>query len=269
MKTALWFGLLAACTGSVDGQPVTPDAPEADAFIDPRGRVTFGLVGIWEFDDMGGAGGNLITDSSGITPLVQPTITLNGGTVSWLPTSLRIESPVSIRTPVEVNRMIEKCARANACTLEAWVTTPSNTQIGIGTPPEPARIVSFAPENGGTHHISIGQLNGEWVAQVRNANPMTEPHGGVGLRAPSMIGQSTHLVITTDMTTRKLYVDGVLAAEDALGGALMGVWNANRALVLAGEPNGNGGWVGTFHLVAMYERALDATEVMTNRMAGP
>ena len=258
--------LLAACGGGLEGTGAPADAPDVpvDEFIDPTGRVTMGLTGLWRFDDQGGPGGNVITDNSMLTPPVTPTIEIVGN-VQWLPTSLRVTSPTRIMSTPAKLRLVEAAVAGGGVTLEAWVTAVNDTQTGING--QPTRVISIAPMNASNHYISIDQQTTNWLAAVRTSGT-PDVNGAPGLPHPVAIGQSTHLVVTADATARKLYVDGVLVQEDALGGTLP--WDPNgRVLSLAGDPNNQNGWVGTFHLIGMYGRALTADEVVRNKNAGP
>ena len=49
----------------------------------------------------------------------------------------------------------------------------------------------------------------------------------------------------------------------------MSNWAENYGLVLANEQSGSRPWLGTFDLVAFYDRALSGAEVLQNHNAGP
>ena len=259
--------LVAALSGCGYTTPqATIDAVEvADVPVDDsRGRVTAGLIGIWEFDDMGGSNMLTITEGTSLTPEVTPAIQ-PGGNVQWLPTSLKVTSPTKIFSTPGRLRLVDNAVAMGGVTLEAWVSAENATQTG--TNGQPTRVVSIAPSNGNNHHISINQDSTSWLGQAKTLNA-NDPHGLPALVAPVEVGQSTHLVVTVDATSRKFYAHGLLVQEDALGGVLN--WDPNgRTLSLAGEPNGLNAWSGTFHLVAMYDRALTADDVLRNKNAGP
>jgi hypothetical protein len=240
------------------------DGPEPDV-EDTTGRVTANLVGLWKFDDSGGLDGATITDSSGVTTVATPVIA-DPSLTTWLGTSLRIDSPTLIATTPTRMSLVDAIRETDAVTIEAWVTAGNDTQAGSAG--APARIVTIAPMNAGNHHFSIGQLNDQWIAHIRTSGT-TDPNGGPALPLqPLMVGKSTHLVVTADASGRKFYVDGVLTADLNTGGTTQ--WDPNgRALVLAGDPTGQNRWTGTLHLVAIYNQALDETEVLRNRDAGP
>jgi hypothetical protein len=241
------------------------DAPDhvSDVPTDGGGRITAGLTGLWKFDDNGGVTGTVVSDSSMQAPPVNPTIA-DVNRVMWFAQGLEIQSSVTISTPVVANRLVAASNSSEQVTLEAWVTPASDMQTGT-VAMQPARIVTFAPANGSNHHISIGQDGASWVAGVRTTAPGIDVHGNPALSHP-IAGTLAHIVVTADASKRRLYVNGDLATEDDLGGQLN--WDPNRAFVLAGEPNGQNPWLGSFHLVAMYDRALAADEVMTNFLIG-
>ena len=65
----------------------------------------------------------------------------------------------------------------------------------------------------------------------------------------------------------RLYLDGVLITSATVGGNLSN-WNTSYPLLLANELTGNRPWLGTLHLVAVYDSALDAGLVLQNFSAG-
>jgi hypothetical protein len=73
----------------------------------------------------------------------------------------------------------------------------------------------------------------------------------------------SHLIYTKDATgNRRLYRDGVEVAAGAIGGSLDN-WGDYR-FALANEPPGGRPWLGSFFLVAVYDRALSVAEVVQN-----
>jgi hypothetical protein len=78
-----------------------------------------------------------------------------------------------------------------------------------------------------------------------------------------------HVVLTrTSDGVRTLYIDGVPRAVNIVRGDL-GNWDASFGLALADELGvGERAWLGAYHLVAVYNRALSAVEVGQNFTAG-
>ena len=68
--------------------------------------------------------------------------------------------------------------------------------------------------------------------------------------------------------TIKVYIDGVLVVSGTEGGDCS-VWDNDYALALGNEMTGDRPWLGTYHMVAIFDRALDQTEINQNFAAGP
>lgn len=243
------------------------DSPDAahDAAVDASTlpRITDGLIGLWLFDD---GAGTIVSDTAGVDPPVSPTIA-TAASVTWAPGTLAVTAPVDINTGFATNRLVAAVRDSSELTVEAWVTPASASQTGT-VAGQPARIVSITVANIGTHYLGLGQLDTTWAAQVKTDAMGVGSHGGPNLvNGTVAAGTLTHLVVTSDATHRRLYVDGVMV-EDAKGGSLA-AWKPERTFALAGDPGGRNTWLGTLHLVAMYDRALTADEVATNLRAGP
>jgi hypothetical protein len=81
-------------------------------------------------------------------------------------------------------------------------------------------------------------------------------------------GELTHLVYTRDAEGRAaLYVNGRLEASGEVGGGLDN-WDGSFRLALANELTQDRPWLGEYHLVAVYDRALAAEEVASCFGAG-
>jgi hypothetical protein len=82
--------------------------------------------------------------------------------------------------------------------------------------------------------------------------------------ANALQAQMMHLVFTRDAAGfTKVYVNGALVAEGFVAGGL-GNWVASHRLHLGGERDGSRSWLGTYYLLAIYNRALTPAEVVQN-----
>jgi hypothetical protein len=260
-----WLAILAVSGCLFDARPVNGvDGSTSDARIDavPTARITDGLIGLWQLDENGGTA---VGDSSGVEPPVSPTIETPASVV-WAPGELTVTAPVDINTGFTNNRLIVACKTSNELTLEAWVTPAVESQTGT-TSGQPARIATVTTSNIGGHYLGLGQLGTTWAAQVKTSAAGIDAHGGPILAYGTVTLERHHLVVTSDATHRRLYVDGVVV-EDNLGGSL-GFWDPMKTLELGGDPNERNTWLGTLHLLAMYDRALPPDDVMQNYLAGP
>jgi hypothetical protein len=65
-----------------------------------------------------------------------------------------------------------------------------------------------------------------------------------------------------------LYIDGVENQTFMRMGGLS-QWDDTYRIIVANEATNDRTWLGELHLIAVYDRALDAGEVEQNFMAGP
>ncbi|MBC8163008.1 MAG: LamG domain-containing protein, partial [Roseiflexaceae bacterium] len=155
---------------------------------------------------------------------------------------------------------------SDAVTVEAWVTPADIKQYS-------ARILTISP-NATVRNLTLAQgvfnQSDSTIASLR-LRTTTTPNSGQEVFSPSGSLQPTltHLVCTiaADGVVR-LYVNGVQVTQAQASGTLDN-WNASYPLILAGELTRGRGWRGSYHLVALYDRALSAAEVGQNYAAGP
>jgi hypothetical protein len=84
----------------------------------------------------------------------------------------------------------------------------------------------------------------------------------------SAVSKLTHVVFTRSTENRtRIYVDGVCQAEREVGGDFS-TWDPDYGLLLGNELIGDRAWLGTFHWVAICDRALTETEVRRSFAAG-
>jgi hypothetical protein len=233
------------------------DAPPPDA--DPNARIASGLIGLWTFEEGGGATAH---DTAGVAPAVDVQIA-DPAKVTWLGGGLRIDQPVIIASPPGLSRIDLRLRTTGALTVEAWAVSGKDDQNGTGG--ESARVVTLSV-NGGARNLALGQRGKAWAGEVRTAS--TGLSGGPLLVAGTVGATMAHVVVTSDATNRRLYVDGVEVASDSLGGSLAS-WDAGYRVGFGAEPSLSNGWQGTLLLAAIYDRALSADEVAQNHRAGP
>ncbi|MGE0868678.1 MAG: LamG-like jellyroll fold domain-containing protein [Kofleriaceae bacterium] len=239
------------------------DAADLDAALDtsPVARVRDGLIALWAFDETSGA---TISDTSGVLPPITLSIS-DPAMVAWADSSLRVNGGVDINSAGVFNRLVPKCKVSDEVTLEAWVTAANIEQRG--QPGFPARIVAMTVKNIAGHLISLDQDGSSWGAHVLTKTAGVDLHGGPMLTNGTVDLTLTHLVVTSTPSQRQFFVNGV-AVSDAFGG-LLDDWKDTFFVTMAGDPNRRNTWLGTIHLVAVYDRALPSSDVMTNYVAGP
>ncbi|MCA8961479.1 MAG: cadherin-like domain-containing protein, partial [Planctomycetes bacterium] len=221
-------------------------------------RIEAGLLALYDF----GAGtGSTVFDVSGVGAPLDLTIA-DPAAVSWLETGLSIDSPTTIASVGPASKLLALQATGEL-TLEVWARSDDVTQFG------PARIAFFSvngfPAGG---NFGLGQSTSRWSARLRTTT--TSVYGTPSLDSPTgAVDTGLHQIVFTRSVSgvTSMYIDSVLAAQGFAGGTL-GNWDASAKFVLGNEPTGDRPWLGDLRLVAVYDRALDPTEVEQNYLDG-
>jgi hypothetical protein len=240
----------------------TPEPPTPPPPLLPR--VTDGLQVLYTFEE---GGGTRVLDVSDVSTPLDLTIE-NGSATSWLSGALSINSPTLVASADAATKVIDTSRTTNEITVEAWVKPADTTQDG------PARIVALS-EDPYNRNFTLGQgLWGELPSALYNFRLRTTATSSNGIPSLSTLAGSlttdlSHVVYTHDASgVAKIYVNGVERASGAVGGDLSN-WNEGYRLALANELTEDRPWLGEFHLVAIFNRALSQDEVIQNFRAGP
>src|SRR5262249_13775157 len=137
-------------------------------------------------------------------------------------------------------------------------TAANNFQSG-------ARVAGVSGTNG-DHNVGIVQEAHDYNSIMRTATDRVE------LLAPNAAKPNVmqHLVGTRAKgLTRIFYVNGVEAARDTTANANMSVWDDSFGMTGGNSADFTAAWLGTYHLIAVYGRALTKEEVARNFAAGP
>lgn len=256
------------CTFDSNGTECAGGTCQSGVCERPGGRVTDGLVALYEFDE---GEGFVITDTSGVDPAVDLLITDRDDPaaeppldpqVTWGDSSLTIDDDAIATSMEPPDKIYSACKASREVTVETWLQPANLTQDG------PARIVTLS-SNSSSRNFTLGQEDDSYVFRVRSTlsgNSGTPP--GHTLPGDARIAL-THLVATRSASgERRMYVNGLLRSRNRVDGDLSN-WNENMRFALANEVDVNAPrpWRGTFHLVAVYCRALDGFEVAQNYAA--
>ncbi len=232
-------------------------------------RITVGLVGLYRFAE---GAGDVIRDVSGVEQPLDLRIETPRA-VSWVAGGgLRFVEPAAFAaSETGAAKIFSACRQNNELTIEAWVTPAKWDQMG------PARIVTVSGDTS-LRNFTLGQGGGpeRWppkegtafLARLRTTdtgnNGVPALETGVG----SAVTDLTHVVFTRARSGATiLYIDGAVRAKGHVAGDFSG-WDAGFRLALGDEFTHDRPWVGTYHLVAIYSRALDRAEILTNFRAG-
>ena len=227
-------------------------------------RVTAGLQALYTFD---AGSGDTVFDVSGVGTPIDLTIA-DSANVSWGSGSLSVNASTLIASAGAATKLNTAIPVNDAITLEAWVTPANTTQTG------PARIVTLSPDPANAN-FTLGQgASGGIPGTLYDVRLRTTTTGNAGhnpsLSSPpgSLSTTLTHMVYARDAAgNAAIYINDVLVANGTIGGNLSN-WGSGYGLTLANVQTGDRPWLGSYDLVAIYDRALSAAEVSQNFSAG-
>jgi len=232
-------------------------------------RVTTGVVALYLFDETSGqvldksnfgTALNLTISDPGVANVVRAngalTINNTGGETNTIITS----------NPTNATKIRTALQATNEVTIEAWVQPANTTNSG------PARIVSMSSDttnrdfmlSQGTATAGDGD---QFTARLRTTT--SDANGNPTLAGPNNSADTSlqHVVFTRDSTgVERLYVNGVQVATQTKAGDFS-TW-ADYFLHLGNEQSLDRVWLGTMHLVAVYDRDLSAAQIQRNYSAG-
>ena len=262
-RRAGWLMLLGACSfapRALDSHDAGHGDAVADAsrMIDAAGSAEVPLA-LWDFND---GSGSTVADTGRAPPL---NLTIdNVSNVTWGSGSLMIIDDVRIESAAAATKIIDAAKTANAITIEAWLTPANDNQVG------PSRVagVSFDAIN---RDFSVMQDGNRWAFRLRTSgtadtNGQPDLDSGATIQ---VVPQRQYVVATEEGSDRVLYVDGVEAGRDQLGGSLS-TWDETYTAIVANDHTGTDRpWHGTLDRIAIYDRVFSAAEIMARNSAGP
>ena len=241
--------------GSDAGGSGTDAAGAIDAGI--RARVP-GPVVLYLFDE---GSGDVVFDQ-GPAPRADLTI-VPPSAVTWRSSGLTIDAAARIAYPPAATKLVDACQATGEITVEAWVTPADAVQRG------PARIVTLTRDKQ-DHNFMLGQQGDFYQARLRTTD--TDALGDPTVS--SLVGTGTtaltHVVFVRGAANPNLriFVNGSFTGADPRSGTF-DTWDPAHRLVLGNDLTDDKAWLGTLHLVAVYDRALDPAEIQQNYEAGP
>jgi hypothetical protein len=217
--------------------------------ITPDSRVTDDLVAFYPFNEPNGSS---IKDKEGVALNLSIE---NVGRTTRVPSGLRIDQSTVIASTKAATKINNGVKASGEVTVEMWLEPSDIVQnnampFGISANPN-ARNVGMI-QSGADLDVFL-----RTKATNSKGQPPTEANG-------SLQEEMIHLVFTRDSSgATTVYVDGVEVASGTVGNTL-GNWVGNHRLHLAAERNGTRPWLGTYFLLAVYDRALTPSEVIQN-----
>ena len=200
-------------------------------------RIPPGLIATWrgETDASDVIGGHHGTFFAGAVPTA-PRVTASGKVGG----AFDLDGTVHVRIPDSA------ALKPAQFTAEAWVFPTGQDLV-------PHTIVAR------------GTVSNTWVLRLFRNRPQFWSHGGQVLEVPSAIPRNewTHLAISFDGTTKRIYVNGMEAvSKDGLGALVYDAVAVPMTIGSDSESNeGSALFNGRLDEVALYNRALAADEV--------
>ena len=239
--------------------PAAPTPAPADTTNSSMPDAGQGPVALYAFDE---GVGDTVHDVSGFgEPL--DLVAADESALNWLPSGgLTIASPTILASSQPAHKVISAFKAANALTVEAWIKPAAGDQEG------PARIVTLSadPFN---RNLTLGQEFGAYDMRLRTTH--TSENGVPSLVTPDGLATPdlVHLLYTRDAAGQAtIYRNGEVVAQDQVTGNLL-TWDDGFRLALANELSQDRPWLGEYHRVAFFDRALSEAEIASRYEAGP
>jgi hypothetical protein len=153
--------------------------------------------------------------------------------------------------------VIQSVRRSGAISIEAWIKPAKIDQAG------PARIVTLSA-NSNARNFTLGQDNDRFDVRFRTGETSQNGLPSVSSSSRSVKKQLTHVLYTRNRSGKAMiYVNGRAKDGGSIKGSI-GNWDNEYELALANEMNHGRPWLGTYYLVAIYNRSLTEEEVRQN-----
>ncbi|MEL7036672.1 MAG: tandem-95 repeat protein [Cyanobacteria bacterium J06592_8] len=221
-------------------------------------RVTDGLQALYTFEE---GTGDTVRDVSGVGTPLDLTIQ-DPGHVTWGDDKLTIDDPTLIVSDGPATKLVDSLTGMNQITIEAWLSADNLIE-------DNARIVNLSNS---PSKRNFGLIQDQSSVDARLRTTDTNLNGGklmVSPRDTLLADELTHVVYTRDASgLTNLYVDNELVTTQTISGDFSN-WDNSYTFALGGELNDSRHWLGTLDLVAVYDQALNSSEVSQNFLAGP
>lgn len=178
------------------------------------------------------------------------------------PNHLTIKKNTIVRSQSSATRVSDAVRLSGRFSVEVWIEPANTDQSG------PARIITISPSSS-VRNFTLGQDGNRFDVRFRTTTTSDNAIPSTATTAGSVAKRLMHVVFTRDRAGRtRFYLDGKLNTETQLTGTTIN-WDGSYRLALANEFSNDRPWLGTYHLVALYNRDLLPSEVETHFALGP
>ena len=220
-------------------------------------RTGRGLLALYDFAS---ASGSTVRDVSGVEPALDLQI-VDPKAVKRSKGSLEIHGVTMIRSIKVPTKIIKTVKGTGQLTVEAWVRPANLKQNG------PARILTISKDTS-NRNFTLGQDGHNYDLRLRSSKTSRNGLPSLASPAESVSTELTHLTYTREPSGKaRFYLNAKQVAEKNIPGDLED-WDGNYRLALGNEFSNNRPWQGSYHLLAIYGRALSSQDVKKNFEAG-
>lgn len=217
------------------------------------------------FYNFSSTAGNMIYDRSETGSPVDLAIDPVFNTLWSSVQGLKIHDNTLIYSDTVLSAFRDSLLATNEISVECWIKPDRIDQAG------PANIIAIS-SGSGQRLFSLGQEGNvaSYDFHVRMTTSDTDENGLPDLKTSDQffLQESMHIVYTRDNAgSENIYVNGLVKSGNTRSGEFTG-WDANCRLELGNFLSMDRPWNGTFYLAALYNTALDASQVEMNYMAG-
>jgi hypothetical protein len=186
----------------------------------------------------------------------------NPGAAAWNTNgSLKIKAATLIASASAATKVSNALKASNAVTVDTWIRPENTTQTG------PARILTLSRDDK-LRNFTLGQETASYNVRLRTSSTDANGMPAVSSAAGTLAAKVTHVVYTRAASGAvSLYINGVKKLQTTVTGNF-GNWDGAYRLALGNELNGGRPWLGSYHRLAVYDRAFSATEVSQSYAAG-
>ncbi len=195
--------------------------------------------------------GYIVEDTSGFGEALHLTVQ-DTDAIAWADGGgLMFTDDTIARSDVPATKLHDAITATGSFTLEAVFTPDNLTQNG------PARIVNVAASSS-SRNFMLGQDGYEYAFRLRTSD--TSSNGTPDINSPGGLAVSSqHVVITANGEEVRFYRNGNLELTEARTGSFN--WDDDFDLIFGGEADDSRNWRGLLSRVAIYDRALAASQV--------
>eukprot|EP00913_Durusdinium_trenchii_P010859 g10188.t1 len=256
----LFFGaiLLSAAAQRSSKSPKQNRSAESKAAAETNAeRAGRGLVAFYDFQN---ATGGVVKDRSGNNPPLDLRIA-ESKSVRRVAGALELRGKTTVRSDKPATRLVSAIRKSGEITIEAWVRPAKLDQTG------PARMVTIS-KNANERNVTLGQDRNRFETRLRTTKTSKNGIPATTSPAGSLSARLMHVVYSRNRAGQaRIHIDGKQRAQRRVAGTTSN-WNGAFRLALGNELSGDRPWLGTFYLVAIYNRALSPKEIESNFKAG-